>query len=736
MSTIYQINNKNIWIENPNLLFTSLNILPMNNMNIEAQINTFSRLIIVIFIILFLLGFKYSYVFLFLSLIFIIILYYIQRNKMESYQKIQENFESCDSIKDSNTTPYGRTEGTTPYGRTEGTTPYGRTEGTTPYDRTEGTTSYDRTEGTTPYGRTKGTTIFNTEKSCLINPKPKYNSNNFKYQNEKLARDVYIPGKTLKNGYDISPKVNTYVKSTLTNNFCCDNINLEHIYNDPNYVSINQKLVGPPNPITNIKPVVVEPSHDLSFWKANNLINYSQINSLSQREQYLNGYAISECCGYLPENARVVTDHPESYIETFEFPSAYHTVPNGMISPQPIVRKGIAPSLPLENMDYKENYKFPSAYHTVPNGMISPQPIVRKGIAPSLPLENMDYKENYKFPSAYHTVPNGMISPQPIVRKGIAPSLPLENMDYKENFNNKNKGNNREKVKGGPQNKPNYNNFSNIVNTNPKEIEQLYYQSGNSQKTVLVTQNEPGWVNTSCGYNPKQIFTSNLPSNYAAGNCEKGDSMSEYNKNLYTQTIQPGVYTRNQIIEPINSNIGISFQQQFEPLTSVYQYDPNSIDIDKEELIYTQHDPRIIEPVLNQSNIATIDPVNVSNIYDPRFNGYGTSYRAYTDKNLGQTKFMYDDINAIKMPNYISRSNIDFEKYADSYGPLKEGEEFGNKYNDIIRPLAQHSWLQSNLDQRNSLSESLLRKRNSEMHELRKYPKSQQQYTQGSRRIF
>ena len=75
------------------------------------------------------------------------------------------------------------------------------------------------------------------------------------------------------------------------------------------------------------------------------------------------------------------------------------------------------------------------------------------------------------------------------------------------------------------------------------------------------------------------------------------------------------------------------------------------------------------------------------------------------------------------MPNYIVRSNIDFANYADSYGPLNDGNKHGNKYNNNIRELAQQTFLNSSLQQRDDLMERLMRKRNSELWQLRKYPK-------------
>ena len=63
-------------------------------------------------------------------------------------------------------------------------------------------------------------------------------------------------------------------------------------------------------------------------------------------------------------------------------------------------------------------------------------------------------------------------------------------------------------------------------------------------------------------------------------------SFKNYNENLFTQTIQPGVYTRSEINEPINSNIGISFDQQFLPTT---------YEIDDKNILYTKHDPRVFD---------------------------------------------------------------------------------------------------------------------------------------------
>ena len=138
--------------------------------------------------------------------------------------------------------------------------------------------------------------------------------------------------------------------------------------------------------------------------------------------------------------------------------------------------------------------------------------------------------------------------------------------------------------------------------------------------------------------------------------------------------------------------------------------------------MFTEHDPLLYNPPQLPHNDVRITE---SDVYDPRFYGYGTSYRSYIEEVTGQPRFYYDDINSIRMPNYISRSNIDFANYADTYGPLNNLNKNGNPNTNQIRDLAQNSFLNSSLQHRTELQERLMRKRNNELWQLRKYPTSQ-----------
>jgi hypothetical protein len=178
--------------------------------------------------------------------------------------------------------------------------------------------------------------------------------------------------------------------------------------------------------------------------------------------------------------------------------------------------------------------------------------------------------------------------------------------------------------------------------------------------------------------------------------------------NIITQTLQPGVFQKSHIGEPIQSNIGISYTQEWGP-TEVQETD--------DMIKYTMHDPKntIITPEIKKEVISQ----DHANVYDPRFTGYGTSYRSYTDQLTGRPKFFYDDVDAITMPNYVTRSKVDVFPWANTYGPDKmmsasEGDEY--------RQLANNAFTDSALTFRTELQERLMRKRNAELWQRRVAP--------------
>lgn len=179
----------------------------------------------------------------------------------------------------------------------------------------------------------------------------------------------------------------------------------------------------------------------------------------------------------------------------------------------------------------------------------------------------------------------------------------------------------------------------------------------------------------------------------------------EYKDRLLTQTIQPGVYQKSNVGEPPNSMIGISYQQQFLP-TQVEQT--------PDEIKFTQYD-----------GVDTHNPPdfrdctqNYSNIYDPRYTGYGDSHRAYEDAVTGQPRFFYKDIESVTKPNYVVRSNVDTFPWASTYGPDKPLQGDYTEH----RQLANNAFHDSALTFRTEMQERLLRKRNAEMWQRRVSP--------------
>ena len=227
-------------------------------------------------------------------------------------------------------------------------------------------------------------------------------------------------------------------------------------------------------------------------------------------------------------------------------------------------------------------------------------------------------------------------------------------------------------------------------------------QDPNCQHYWINDKGTPGDL-IGCGYDPKQMLDHNIPSNVPSGQCSKNNVYNDYNKNLFTTIIQPGMYNKTEVVEPIQSNMGISFTQQFEPVTC----HPSE---DGKGTTYVTHDPRVIPPII-QPTPEPVVPVN-SNIYDPRSNGYGTSYRSYIDTMTGQPRFFYDDIDAVRRPNYLTRSNIDAFKWAHTYDTINNDKTYGPVPNDLSHALAQNQFLESSLQQRDELQTRLMHKYN------------------------
>ena len=99
------VNCDKFWLENPKYLLCDFRVIPLGNMSLSEQLNCLSRLVISVFLILYLLGYRQSLLFLILSLMTIIIIYYIKKNNIMSFEnysptnkKLQNYIINSDNI--------------------------------------------------------------------------------------------------------------------------------------------------------------------------------------------------------------------------------------------------------------------------------------------------------------------------------------------------------------------------------------------------------------------------------------------------------------------------------------------------------------------------------------------------------------------------------------------------------------------------------------------------------------
>lgn len=208
-------------------------------------------------------------------------------------------------------------------------------------------------------------------------------------------------------------------------------------------------------------------------------------------------------------------------------------------------------------------------------------------------------------------------------------------------------------------------------------------------------------IDKTCGYFPENLKY-NLPINYQASSCQANESMKQYNENLFSIPIQPGIYTQSQVNQPYASmsNLGISMDQPFLPTT-----------FERQDNVYkfTEHDPARVEKVRNPPyDSENFNSPLRNEIYDPRLTGYGTSYRSYIDDMTGQPRFYYDDIDQATRPNYITRNNLDIYGFAPRIGtphtPILQGDE--------LRQSANDNYTDNQLQYRTELQQRLLHKNN------------------------
>jgi len=417
-------------------------------------------------------------------------------------------------------------------------------------------------------------------------------------------------------------------------------INLSKVINDhDNYVFQNKQLAGGEAARAKIPPIITPPIVSEEYWKINDFMVPTGINSETNVDLTRSGYLQNGCYNgtevmepYVPEDQKSIT---RISIMSDQYTNNNEVVPS-IQSAQPVPQQH---GTLIDNIEHYKSNK--------PN-------------KPNKPNEDDINERLPKNMANDHTteghVPNGFINTTNLQQQPPNPKIPCENCCQ------------------GASCKP---------------------DCVKSQVTVGKIQDE--MINMPYGYNANQLEASNIPSNLPTGPVNKDPAFNCYNKDIFTTNIQPGVFSRTEIVEPLNSNIGISFAQQFEP-----------IDCEKDcngGVTFVQKDSRII-PVHQKVEVTKNGP-DESNVYDPRFTGYGTNYRSYIDNVTGQPRFYYDDVMVHRQNNYLTRNKIDFT----SFGP--QINDINQKYGNMsIRHMAQDAFVDNTIQYRTELQSRLLRKAN------------------------
>eukprot|EP00122_Pirum_gemmata_P012925 Pgem_evm10s12025 len=217
-----------------------------------------------------------------------------------------------------------------------------------------------------------------------------------------------------------------------------------------------------------------------------------------------------------------------------------------------------------------------------------------------------------------------------------------------------------------------------------------------------------------CNYNVSQRIFSNLPANQTIHVPNQTDpEYNYYNRLLNTVPLQPGLYVNNQVTFPINDMMGISHAQK--------ELEVKTMKDENNNVVYYEKDPRIMLPVnpdivQEQQLDYKVDLPNISNVYDPRFTGYGSSNRSYIDPVMENRQFYYKDVESAKYGNYFIRSKIDTLPFAEKPG-LKTDLNLCN-----LRQRVNEKYMEDTIDFRSSLQNTLMQKSVEKVRQQRMAP--------------
>ena len=211
------------------------------------------------------------------------------------------------------------------------------------------------------------------------------------------------------------------------------------------------------------------------------------------------------------------------------------------------------------------------------------------------------------------------------------------------------------------------------------------------------------------------------------------DYFRQPNTKLFLQDVQPKLYSYVVDQTPINSNVGIAYAPQNPPRV-LDQISSNTL----KTPLYSRIDPQLVrkdgtpgqqaqQPTRTDysaeySNFqAPQGSINFEDIYNPTFTSYGDPYRSYADVNLGQVQYYYADVDAYRMSNFISRSNVDFVDFRTPQGQI--WPEYARTASlDSVRPHVENQVAADELFHREDLMSLQMDKANRMNYQLRHAP--------------
>ncbi len=320
--------------------------------------------------------------------------------------------------------------------------------------------------------------------------------------------------------------------------------------------------------------------------------------------------------------------------------------------------------------------------------------------------------------------------------------------------------------------------FSNLVDTGfPSQLSEGGFFSASTRTadpytdlTVLMGEDTPLTYKRKTNSDQSDLFKPSPTRVYTE------EELNTPGNRVFLQDIQPNLYSFSYEQTPINANLGVSYTPQIPPKfmdqactkfgtfpvitrgdptreSSYYQLplidgvsDPELL---KPQPLYTRNDPQLIRDdempgrmIENPTRTAwsarysdweaqngTVDYRKAdpySSVYDPRFSGYGDPYRSYADVNLGQVQYYYSDIDALRRPNFIIRNKVDhmdFTNPMDKTTPEYISDIYPNNVGlDELKATVEDQFANDQIFHRSDIMESQMRKRNSEMWQLRYAP--------------